>query len=212
MAIRDGRDHPATARALAPPGLGLPARPTVPRIPQACVGAEREEAPEIRVLPYNVRRDVRRQAFADVGPRLAVVGGLERVRVTVVELVAIDGEIRGAPVERRDPDLVDASLHVLREPGEVARHVGPRFPGVPCHVHEAVVTAGPDHARIRRGEVHRENRAVRLRARDVVLDRAATRHLLGHLVASYVGTARGPALTALRAYRDQFTDLLHRVA
>src|SRR5207248_5360183 len=84
----------------------LPARPTVPRIPQACVGAEREEAPEIRVLPYNVRRDVRRQTFADVGPRLAVVGGLERVRVTVVELVAIDGEIRGAPVERRDPDLV----------------------------------------------------------------------------------------------------------
>ena len=96
-----------------------PARPAVPRKPQARVGAEHEEAPEIGVLPYHVRGDVRRQALADVGPRPAVVGGFEDIGPAVVQLVAVDGEVRRARIERGDADLVDASF-VLRESREMA--------------------------------------------------------------------------------------------
>src|SRR2546426_8002511 len=49
------------------------------------------------------------------------------VRPPVVELVAVDGEVGRAGVERRHADLVDAPVGIGREARKPAGDVGPRL-------------------------------------------------------------------------------------
>src|SRR6185437_2479851 len=126
----------------------------------------------------HARRDVRRETAADVGPGLAVIAGLEDVRPPVVELVAVDRNVGRGGIEWRYAILVHPSFDVFGRSGEVAGHVAPRLPAVPGHLHEAVVRAHPDHVGIGGREVDREDRIVALGSRYVVVDGAATGHLL----------------------------------
>src|SRR5439155_850165 len=123
-AVRHGHDHTPAARAASfslPGGTSgarvegglerLPAHPADPTVPQRGVGSEDQEAAQVRILAYHARRNVLREALADVDPRLAPVAGLVDVRPPVVELMAVDRDVRRACVERRDPDLVHPPPH-----------------------------------------------------------------------------------------------------
>src|SRR6476469_2122505 len=77
----------------------LPVTPIVEAEPHAALGAYVQEPPSCRVLAYNMRELVPRDAGVDLRPRGAVVGGLEKIRLVVVHQLTVAGEVRSA---RRD--------------------------------------------------------------------------------------------------------------
>ena len=118
----------------------------------------------------------------------------------VVEHVAVGDDVGGPGVEGRDVDLVDAPP--FRQAGDLLRHVHPVLPAVARDVDLPVVGAGPEHVRIGRRDLDREERAVGLGAREVVVDGAARDDLLGLVVARQVRREDGPVSSPVGRLED----------
>ena len=95
----------------------------------------------MRVAQHRLRNAVR-----DLLPGLSIIGSLVDPRVAIVDLMTIDGEIRSARVVTRSFDIAD------RSPGQhvrnVLRDVSPVLPAIAGDLHETIVGARPNHARL----------------------------------------------------------------
>ena len=120
-----------------------PVRAVVGRVPHASLRAGIKQARPFRIGPDHAGELVFRNAADDGFPAPAVVGGLEQVRLEIVQLVSRGGQVQPARFEGVRLDRVD--LGVARQ--AAWRHVGPCGPAVTGQVQQAVVGAGPDHAR-----------------------------------------------------------------
>ena len=148
----------------------LPVRTVVERGVDACFGAGEEQSLPLYIAANRARVGAHGNAGINARPRCAVVGGLEQVGCEVILLVPIGGEVRRAGVEGRRLD--DRHARELSE--GFGRHVLPRAGAVRRDVHEAVVAAGPEHARLHRRFGEGEDRGVPLGARHVAAHRSAT--------------------------------------
>ena len=83
-----------------------------------------------------------RNAVGDQLPGLAVIRRLVNPRVAVVDLMAIDGDVRCARVVAGRFDIADCAprQHV----GDILRQVRPRLTAVASDLHLAIVCARPN--------------------------------------------------------------------
>ena len=134
-------------------------------------------------------------AGVDPRPGRAVVARLVEIGAEVVRLVHRRRDVGAPLVERAGVDLVDHDP--LRQP--LGRDVLPALAAVAGDVDQAVVGAGPDHARLERRLGDVEDRVVVLDAGVVLGDRAARGALPRLVVARQVGRDHRPALAAVGA-------------
>ena len=140
----------------------------------------------------------RADAAGDRRPGVAVVVGAVDVRLEVVLLIPVGGDVRRAGTERRRFDQADA-----RELAEIfRRHVLPRRAAVARHLHVPVVGAGPDEIGVFRRRRNREHGRVGLDAGVVLGDRTARRAHRLRIVARQVGADARPALAFVGGLPD----------
>ena len=96
---------------------------------------------------------LRGQIAGHAGPRLAVVGGLEEVRLPVVVPMVVDRDVRCAGIEMRRLDARDLRV-ALGRAGDIAVDVGERLAAILAHLQIAIFRADPDHAGTRRRFAH----------------------------------------------------------
>ena len=179
--------HIADAHARQVELQRFPARPVVERRPDAGLGTGEEQTFPLDIAADGARVRAHRDAGVDAGPAGAVVGGLEQVRREVVLLIAVGREIRRAGIKRRGLD----DRHAREFSKRLGRHVFPRGAMVGGDVHEPVVAAGPEHARLHRRFGKGEDRGIPLGAGHVATHGTAAashgvgvgeREVTGHLV------------------------------
>ena len=94
------------------------------------------------MLAHDMQRAaILRQAVRDIGPMLAVVGGLEEVDVEVVGAMSVEGHIGGAGVKRGGDDAADISA--LGNAGDVRNDILPGL-AVAADLQVAVVRSRPN--------------------------------------------------------------------
>ena len=196
IAVLDGDVVDRRVRQVLP--QRLPFRAVVERNVDAVLGAQIQQLRLLDVLANRAREVGRADAVGDRRPGLAVIVGPEDVRLEVVLLIAIRGDISGAGAERRRLNQADA-----REVAErLRRHVLPVGAAVARHLHVAVVGAGPDDAAVLRGRRDREHRRVGFDAGVVLRDGAAGGAHRLRIVAREVRADLFPALSLVGRFPD----------
>ena len=120
----------------------LPACAGIERHPDPALGPRVQQTPALGIFAHDSREFRCWDAGGDQRPRRAVVIRPVQIRLEIVELVAIRGQIRCARRKVRRINHRDASP--LRQSG--GSHVLPRPAGVAGNLHESVVRSGPDHS------------------------------------------------------------------
>ena len=165
-----------------------------------------EQAFLLGILAHDVHRLVGRDAVGTVGqerPALTVVVRHEQVRLEVVQVHPVDGDV-GRPLSvRRILDRVHAAAG--RQTGR--RHVLPRLAVVARHPDRAVVGTGPEDARLEPRRSHRVERGVHLFTRHVARDRLARYHVTLGAVRRHVRAEARPVHAAV----DRLVHVLRAV-
>ena len=112
----------------------------------------------------------------------------------------VDGDVRRARLESRGLDAADGAER--RQIRDVLRHVRPALAAVARHLNEAVVGAGPDHARLLR-RLGNAVDDVEVLDTDVVGRESAGALLLALVVERQVRTDLLPALAAVGRLMDE---------
>ena len=181
---------------------GLPPAAVVERDIDSGLGAGIQQSAPDRVLANRARVRARGNAVGDGRPGLAVVRRPPQVRLEVVLLVSVRCHIGGARVVVRELD----TSRPRELPVRLGRYVLPVRAGVARDVNQPVVAPRPEQALHERRLGERINRPVPLRARHVVVDRAARARERGGIVHGEVGRNLLPA----RALRGGAVDELRR--
>src|SRR4030042_4701278 len=128
-----------------------PFLPVVGRYVHRVLRPEIEHPFPRRVFPdtMGVAENTLRDGGAEERPRFSVVRRLINIRVTVVLLVEVDGEVAGPGTEPRGLDVADRAAR--GRPRNVRRDVCPVLPAVAGGVDETVGRTGPDLAGLERG-------------------------------------------------------------
>ena len=164
----------------------LPVGAVVERYPDPSLRSCVQEARALGVFAQNASELRRGDPVRDRCPRCAVVVGLIQVRLHVVELIPVCGDVRRARRESRRVDHRDA--RPLRQAGR--RHVLPAFSAVARDVDQSVIRAGPDHSGGARRFGDREHGRIVLDGCLVFGDRAAGRAERARVVPGEIGTDR----------------------
>ena len=154
----------------------LPVLALVERHVRALQRAGVEQSFLLGILAHDVHRLIRRDAVRAVGqqrPVRAVVVRHVEVRLEVVQVHPVHGDVRGSLAVRRILDRVHAPAG--RQPRR--RHVLPRLAVVARHPDRAVVRSGPEHAGLEPRRAHRVERRVHFFAGHVARDRLARHHV-----------------------------------
>ncbi len=188
----------------------LPVIAVVERHVQPALRAKVQEAAPNRVLSNYVRvaHDAVRDAGDDQLPRLSEILRAIDPRIAVVLLVPVDDDVGRARVVLRRLDVADGSPG--QDARDVRRHVRPRLARVARHLHEAIVRARPDHARLcaRLGDrVH----DVAVFHADVVRRQAAGALLLRLVVSREVGADHAPASSTVFRHVHELAARVDRV-
>src|SRR5262245_9544500 len=178
---------------------GLKRRPmlaVVERKVQTVLDAEIQQSLSHRILADAVRVAVYalRQIAGNRLPRPAVVRRLVDERVTVVDLMQVDGHVCDAVVESRRLDIADGAPR--GKAGQIRGDVCPARAGIARHLHLTVVRAGPDDALLDWRLGDREHDAGILDA-DVVRCESARGLLARHIAGREIGADHLPALAAV---------------
>ena len=184
------------ARQLTVEALPRPA--VVERHPGARLGPGVEQAGPHGVRADHARELLVREALGDAAPGRAVVLGLVQVGRAVLKPVAVGGQIDRAGVVRGRLERDDGGP--LAERGW--RDLLPALAIVTRDVHAAVVRAGPEHAGLEQRLGEREDGAVDLGARGVLVDRPARGAKLLGVVAGQVGADRPPGVAVVARAED----------
>src|SRR6185437_9994187 len=185
------------------PGLAV-----VHGIEEAMAGAGEQHAAAVGVLGDRagvVERIAAGQAAGDGSPGLAPVGGLEQVRIAVVDQMEVEGDVGGAGIEVRGRDLGDGA--VGGEIGEILADVHPVGAAVFGVPELAVVGAGPEQMALDgRGGDGEDEIAVELA--EVVADQAAGGDDLGGVAGGEVGTDDLPGLAGVGGVEDDLAAVV----
>ena len=185
----------------------LPAVAVVERDIDAALGPGKEEPPSVGVLAHGTRHEIAGDPGHDLRPRLPVIGRPEDVRRLVVPLVAREHRVRLGGIVRGHLDDV---RHRVADP--LGRHVGPGRAPVARELHEAIVGADPDRARVVRRRGDPVNRVVDLAAGPLVGDRPAGESLSLPLVAGEVGADHAPGRAAVRRLEEHVAAVVDHAA
>ncbi len=152
---------------------------------------------------------LRRKVAFDVGPRLTVVGSLERVRAEIVVSMPVHGGVSCTGVEvrrlnRRDP-------RTRRQALDVTHDVGPVLAAVLGHLNVSVVSANPYHARSNGRFGYSQDRAVKLGGGIVDDDRPARRLLFALVISGQIGTDRFPRVAVVRGLEQHVAAEVNRL-
>ena len=174
-----------------------PVLPLVCREVHTVLGAEIEHALLDWIFADAVRVAVNAllNVAADRFPGLAVIGRFIHERIAVVDLVQVDGDVRGARVIPRRFDVTDGAPG--RQPRNVRRLVGPVRSRITCDLHLAVIGASPDDPLLLRRLRDREHDAGIFDA-DVVRCETAGNLKARLVVEREIGADLLPALAAVR--------------
>ena len=133
--IVDGNDRKIAAQR-------LPVGAVVERHPHSPFSSCIKKPGALRVLAQNTRELGRWDSIGDEGPGGAVVGGPVQVRLHVVELVPVGGDVSRSRSEVRRVDHRDA--RPLRQSRR--RNVLPGFAGITRHMHQPIIRSGPNQS------------------------------------------------------------------
>ena len=131
-----------------------------------------------------------RNSVHNLRPTLAEISGLVDIRPDIVELMRVDGCIRGSGIKRRRLDQADQAP--LRN--SLWRHVRPVLAAIAGDVNQAIVGSRPEQILLHRRFCDREDRVVIFDRRVVLGQRSARRNLLALVVARQVRADRCPTL------------------
>src|SRR6185312_4463668 len=162
---------------------------------EAVVGAQHQETLVVGIFADDMGHVVIGQAGVNRGPGLAAVVRLEDVRMAVIHLVTVIGDVGGIGVKGRDLHLLEPSPGL--EAGDVVADLVPGLAAIVGDLDDAVVGAHPDGVLIRRREGKGEDGIGGFGPGHVEIHHPARGLLFAAVVEGEVGRDGGPGVTAV---------------
>ena len=147
------------------------------------------------------------QTGGDFRPALSVIGGPERVRLVIIQLVTINGYIScPGGVGRRVNDADKTPLAEL-----LRSNVRPMLSVIARYVHQTIVRPGPDHALFDRRFRQRKHRIVVLDAGIIFRQRSTGRLLFALVVPGQVSADGRPRHSPVRRLEYRLSAVIEHL-